>query len=132
MDIVNLIITLGHGVDDTTVLLSLVVFDTVLAISWRTVKHKQLISSTSINGLLRNVTVSLIPSVIDLISGGFNHNFFIYKIINTFLTVVISLTIIQSIIANLKLNGFKIPKFFKYIYDDKIINEEIENKEEKH
>lgn len=122
---------LGHGIDETTILLTLVLFDTILAISWRTVKNKRLISSTAINGLLRNIAVSMIPVLLDGLRSAFNHNVLIYQIINGFFTIIIALTVLQSIIANLKLNGFKIPKFLKLLYDETIINEEIENKEEK-
>lgn len=121
----------GHGIDETTILLSMVLFDSILALTWRIVKKHHMISSTAISGILRNILVSCLPAMLETLETFYHHNFYIYKFMNFVFTLTIAFGILQSIIANLELNGINPPKFLIKFYGEQTIQLEKEHKERK-
>lgn len=131
-DIQAIIGNLGTGIDETTILLFMVLFDSILAISWRLIKRNHhMISNTALQGILRNVLVSCIPVLLDNVKNLYKHNFYIYNFMNAIFTIIIAFGILQSIIANLELNGICPPKFLIKFYGEKTIKNEKESKERK-
>lgn len=120
----------GTGIDETSILLILIVFDSILGTTWRFRKKKQLISQTALSGLMRNVSSALLPSLLELIKTYLHHNFLIFSIVNAFITFLIGVSLFQSILANAKLNGINLPNFIEKIFGDAIVIE-IRSKEKR-
>lgn len=121
---------LGTGIDETSILLILIVFDSILGTTWRFRKKKQLISQTALSGLLRNVSSALLPTLLELIKTFLHHNFLIFTIVNAFITIIIGISLLQSILANTKLNGINLPSFIEKLFGEAIVIE-IKSKEKR-
>lgn len=131
-DIQTVLNDLGNGLDETTVLLVMVLFDTILAVSWRLIRRREnIVSSKAIHGIIRNVLVSLIPLIIQRLTELNHHHIIIYQLISAVFTLVIGFAILQSIIANLELNGINPPKFLIKFYGNQTIDNEKNSKERK-
>lgn len=130
-DITKFIGQFGNGIDETTILMVMVLFDSILALSWRITKRHHMVSSTALSGILRNILVSCLPVLLDSIRHIYHHTFYIYRFMNFIFTVIIGFGILQSIIANLELNGIRPPKFLVNFYGEQTIELEKEHKERK-
>lgn len=118
---------LTDGPTDTLFLLTLVFIDTVLGTSQAIKNGKNVISRTLITGVLTNVLLTLVPSIIYAIR--------LYRpstdpafvnILSSAYTLILGYAIIQSILANASLVGIKLP--------DKLLSwlaNEIKDKEDK-
>lgn len=130
-DVAKFIGQFGNGIDETTILMFMVLFDSILALSWRIIKKHHMISSTALSGILRNILVSCLPVVLDTVRQEYHHTFYIYRFMNFVFTIIIGFGILQSIIANLELNGIRPPKFLVKFYGEQTIELEKEHKEGK-
>lgn len=113
----------GNALNDTSVLITLTVLDTILGVSWRIKKRRPIISNVFLSGLIRNLGCSLLPAFLHLISVFSNDN----TLLNLSIPVIgfgIFVGILQSIVANAVLCGVKIPKSFQKYYDRLFLDEQ--------
>lgn len=120
----------GTGLDETAVLLVLMIFDSILGISWRFRRKRFMISSTAVNGIVRNTITCLLPSLLELIRLALHHHFLIFRIISLLISVIIGFTLLQSIFANLKMNGVDLPQIIENIFGE-AIQAELDDKEKR-
>lgn len=120
----------GTGLDETAVLLVLMIFDSILGISWRFRRKRFMISSTAVNGIVRNTLTCLLPSLLELIRMSLHHNFLIFRIISLLISIIIGFTLLQSIFANLKMNGVDLPQIIENIFGE-AIQAELDDKEKR-
>lgn len=106
----------GNALNDTSVLITMTILDTILGISWRVKKRRPIISNVFLSGLIKNLGCSLLPAFLHVIS--------IFSNDNTLLNITIPIigfgifaAILQSIVANAVLCGVKIPESLKKWYD---------------
>lgn len=113
----------GNALNDTSVLITLTVLDTILGVSWRIKKRRPIISNVFLSGLIRNLGCSLLPAFLHLISVFSNDN----TLLNLSIPVIgfgIFVGILQSIVTNAVLCGVKIPKSFQKYYDRLFLDEQ--------
>lgn len=117
----------GNALNDTSVLITMSILDTILGISWRVKKRRPIISNIFLSGLIKNLGCSLLPAFLNVIS--------IFSDDNTLLNIAIPIIgigifagILQSIVANAVLCGVKIPESFQKWYDRLFLAEQ-EHKE---
>lgn len=113
----------GNALNDTSVLITLTILDTILGVSWRIKKRRPIISNVFLSGLIRNLGCSLLPAFLHLISVFSNDN----TLLNLSIPVIgfgIFVAILQSIVTNAVLCGVKIPKSFQKYYDRLFLDEQ--------
>ena len=120
----------GTGFDETAVLLVLMIFDSVLGVSWRFRRKRFMISSTAVNGIIRNSLTCLLPSLLELIRIELDHHSLIFRIISLLISIIIGFTLLQSICANLKMNGVDLPQIIENIFGE-AIQAELNDKEKR-
>lgn len=113
----------SDGVTDTSVLLVLVVIDTTLAVSYWFKNGRRILSNTLLSGLLRNVILAQVPSLMQLLSSFHPSSSIIYPLVTSIITVYIGFAIVQSIMAYTAMWGIKFPSWL-----DAIIKQEIQSK----
>lgn len=119
----------GDGYNQTILLLCLIVVDTYLGLSWRIKRKKPLTSSRFIEGNVLNISVSLIPSILEILQH-FRGRTPILTFLEFIMTVTTIVFFMQSIISNWVLTGYKIPKFI-LDFAKKHFIDEINNKTNK-
>lgn len=120
----------GTGFDETAGLLVLMIFDSILGVSWRFRRKRFMISSTAVNGIIRNTLTCLLPSLLELIRIELDHRSLIFRIISLLISIIIGFTLLQSICANLKMNGVDLPQIIENIFGE-AIQAELDDKEKR-
>ena len=120
----------GTGFDETAVLLVLMIFDSILGVSWRFRRKRFMISSTAVNGIIRNTLTCLLPSLLELIPIELDHHSLVFRIISLLISIIIGFTLLQSICANLKMNGVDLPQIIGNIFGE-AIQAELDDKEKR-
>ena len=120
----------GTGFDETAVLLVLMIFDSILGVSWRFRRKRFMISSTAVNGIIRNTLTCLLPSLFELIRIELDHQSMIFRIISLLISIIIGFTLLQSICANLKMNNVDLPQIIENIFGE-AIQAELDDKEKR-
>lgn len=120
----------GTGYDETAVLFVLMIFDSILGVSWRFRRKRFMISSTAVNGIIRNTLTCLLPSLLELIRMELDHHSLIFRIISLLISIIIGFTLLQSICANLKMNGVDLPQIIENIFGE-AIQAELDDKEKR-
>lgn len=121
----DFLIFFADGVTDSSVLSVLVLIDTTLAVSYWFKNGRRILSNTLLSGLLRNVVLALMPSLMQLLSAWHptNTSSIIYPLVTSIITIYIGFAIVQSIMAYTAMWGIKFPGWL-----DAIIKQEIQSK----
>lgn len=100
----------GDGIDETIILIWLVMIDSIVGTSWRLLKKRQdLISQRYISSTLRNTIVAFIPMLIETLDHFLSRPVPVYHILTNFIFILFSYFYVQSICANLYMCGLKLP-----------------------
>lgn len=115
----------ADGVTDSSVLSVLVLIDTTLAVSYWFKNGRRILSNTLLSGLLRNVVLALMPSLMQLLSSWHptSTSSIIYPLVTSIITIYIGFAIVQSIMAYTAMWGIKFPNWL-----DAIIKQEVQSK----
>lgn len=115
----------ADGVTDSSVLSVLVLIDTTLAVSYWFKNGRRILSNTLLSGLLRNVVLALMPSLMQLLSTWHptKTSSIIYPLVTSIITIYIGFAIVQSIVAYTAMWGIKFPNWL-----DSIIKQEVQSK----
>lgn len=108
---INLIEYFNDGVSDTGILIIFVIVDTVLALSYQLKEKQSIVSSTLLSGLLRNLFLAIVPSLISGLAYLRPRTDDVYQILAAILTVFVGYGILQSILSYINLWGVKYPKW---------------------
>lgn len=113
------------GVTDSSVLSVLALIDTTLAFSYWFKNGRRILSNTLLSGLLRNVVLALMPSLMQLLSTWHPNSTssIIYPLVTSIITIYIGFAIIQSILSYTAMWGIKFPNWL-----EEIIKQEIKSK----
>lgn len=113
------------GVADSSVLSVLVLIDTTLAVSYWFKNGRRILSNTLLSGLLRNVVLALMPSLMQLLSTWHPNSTssIIYPLVTSIITIHIGFAIVQSIMAYTAMWGINFPSWL-----EAIIKQEIRSK----
>lgn len=103
----------NDGVSDSAILFILVLIDTTLAVSYQIKQRQHLLSSTLLAGLLRNVVLCFMPSLVAGVSNYHPRSDALYQFVAAVLSIYIGYAIIQSILAYTNLWGVKYPDWLK-------------------
>lgn len=118
---------LGTGIDETIILIWLLLLDSILGFSWRLIKKRQdLISQKFMSSTLRNIIIALLPMLIETLDHVLHRPVPVYHLLTNFVFIIFAYFYAQSIIANLYMCGLKLPKFVQ-----KWLKYEIMHKENK-
>lgn len=121
---------LGSGMDMSSVLLVMVIFDTATGVAWRVKAGRSIISHSFNIGIIVNIVTALLPLILNRL-GNFNHSSApLYGLAEVIISIFIAISIGQSIIANLKLYGVNFPHWADVLIK-KWIGEEIRDKKER-
>ena len=107
----NFITYFNDGITDTGILIIFVIIDTVLALSYQLKEKQSIVSSTLLSGLLRNLFLAIVPSLISGLAFLRPRTDDIYQILAAVLSIFIGYGIMQSILSYINLWGVKYPKW---------------------
>lgn len=116
----------NDGVTDSGILMILVLIDTAVAVSYHYSKGSGFVSNRLLSGLIRNLVLSFMPSLITGISTLRPRTDTLYQYLAMILTAYIGYAIIQSILAYTSLWGVKLPDWL-----NNMLSQEIKDKESK-
>ena len=116
----------NDGVTDSGILMILVLIDTAVAVSYHYAKGSGFVSNRLLSGLIRNLVLSFMPSLITGISALRPRTDTLYQYLAMILTIYIGYAIIQSILAYMNLWGVKLPTWL-----NDLLSQEIKDKENK-
>lgn len=116
----------NDGVTDSGILMILVLIDTAVAVSYHYAKGNGFVSNRLLSGLIRNLILSFMPSLITGISALRPRTDTLYQYLAMILTIYIGYAIIQSILAYTSLWGVKLPSWL-----NDLLSQEIKDKENK-
>lgn len=106
---IRMISYFNNFVSDTGILFILVIIDTVLAISAKIANNEAIVSNKLLSGLLRNITLSFVPMLLDVVNYLAPRNDMIYSIIAMVVTILLGYGMIISILTNINILGIKYP-----------------------
>lgn len=113
-DVIGISHFFGNGIDQTTMLTWLALLDTIFGISHRIKDNIPLLSHNFFSGVIRNFTPTIFPALITMvIEPKFNRPEEGYTFVSTILFILIGYFLLQSIVANMILCGFILPKKLK-------------------
>lgn len=107
----NFVQYFNDGITDTGILIIFVIIDTVLALSYQLKEKQSIVSSTLLSGLLRNLFLAIVPSLISGLAFLRPRTDDIYQILAAVLSIFIGYGIMQSILSYINLWGVKYPKW---------------------
>lgn len=116
----------NDGVTDSGILMILVLIDTATAVSYHYAKGNGFVSNRLLSGLIRNLILSFMPSLITAISAFRPRTDTLYQYLAMILTIYIGYAIIQSILAYMNLWGIKLPTWL-----NDLLSQEIKDKQNK-
>lgn len=126
MTLTNFVNYFNDGVTDSGILMILVLIDTSVAVSYHYAKGSGFVSNRLLSGLIRNLVLSFMPSLITGISTLRPRTDTLYQYLAMILTIYIGYAIIQSILAYMNLWGVKLPTWL-----NDMLSQEIKDKENK-
>lgn len=126
MNITDFVNYFNDGVADTGILMILVLIDTAVAVSYHYAKGNGFVSNRLLSGLIRNLILSFMPSLITGISALRPRSDTLYQYLAMILTIYIGYAIIQSILAYMNLWGVKLPTWL-----NDLLSQEIKDKQNK-
>lgn len=107
----NLVQYFNDGISDSGILLILVIVDTVLALSYQIKISKPIVSGQLLSGLLRNVVLAVIPSLVSALAIYRPRTDDVYQFLAAIMSIFIGYAIVQSILSYVTLWGVKYPKW---------------------
>ena len=99
----------GHGVDQTNVLITFALLDTVWGISLRLLNKKPLISNKFMSGITRNFVPALLPALLQFLEKWNHAAITSYSYAEFFIFICEGYFLIQSILCNLNGLGTPLP-----------------------
>lgn len=126
MNLTDFVNYFNDGVTDSGILMILVLIDTAVAVSYHYSKGSGFVSNRLLSGLIRNLVLSFMPSLITGISTLRPRTDTLYQYLAMILTIYIGYAIIQSILAYMNLWGVKLP-----VWLNELLSQEIKDKENK-
>ena len=126
MNLTDFVSYFNDGVADTGILMILVLIDTAVAVSYHYSKGNGFVSNRLLSGLIRNLILSFMPSLVAGISAFRPRADTLYQYLAMILTIYIGYAIIQSILAYTSLWGVKLPSWL-----NDLLSQEIKDKENK-
>lgn len=126
MNLTDFVNYFNDGVADTGILMILVLIDTAVAVSYHYSKGNGFVSNRLLSGLIRNLILSFMPSLVTGISSLRPRTDTLYQYLAMILTIYIGYAIIQSILAYTALWGVKLPSWL-----NDLLSQEIKDKENK-
>ena len=126
MNLTDFVNYFNDGVTDSGILMILVLIDTAVAVSYHYAKGNGFVSNRLLSGLIRNLILSFMPSLVTGISAFRPRADTLYQYLAMILTIYIGYAIIQSILAYTALWGVKLPSWL-----NDMLSQEIKDKENK-
>lgn len=126
MNLTDFVNYFNDGVTDSGILMILVLIDTAVAVSYHYAKGNGFVSNRLLSGLIRNLVLSFMPSLVTGISAFRPRTDTLYQYLAMILTIYIGYAIIQSILAYMNLWGVKLPSWL-----NDLLSQEIKDKENK-
>ena len=99
----------GNGIDQTNVLITFALLDTVLGISLRLLKKQPLISNKFMSGITRNFMPALLPALLQFFEQMHHSTIPCYSYAEFFIFICAGYFLIQSILCNLNGLGTPLP-----------------------
>lgn len=99
----------GNGIDQTNILITFALLDTVLGISLRLLNKQPLISNKFMSGITRNFMPALLPALLQFLEKCNHAAFPSYSYAEFFIFICAGYFLLQSIICNLNGLGTPLP-----------------------
>ena len=109
MSIDQLIEFTGNGIDQTNILITFALLDTILGISLHLLNKQPLISNKFLSGITRNFIPAFLPAVLQFLENCQPGTPLCYKYSEFFLFICAGYFLIQSILCNLNGLGTPLP-----------------------
>lgn len=99
----------GNGIDQTNILITFALLDTILGISLRLLNKQPLISNKFMSGITRNFMPALLPTLLQILEKCNHSAFPSYSYAEFFIFICAAYFLIQSILCNLNGLGTPLP-----------------------
>lgn len=99
----------GNGLDQTNVLITFALLDTVLGISLHLLNKQPLISNKFLSGITRNFLPALLPALLQFLENSQTGTPLCYEYAEFFIFVCAGYFLVQSILCNLNGLGTPLP-----------------------
>lgn len=120
MNIEHLISWVGNGIDQTNILITFALLDTVLGIAVRLQAKKPLISNKFMAGLTRNFIPALLPALLQFMQTEIKSASLAYQYAEFFIFLCTVYFLLQSILSNLNGLGTPLPDFILKMIDNEL------------
>lgn len=120
MKIEHLISFIGNGIDQTNILITFALLDTVLGIAVRLQTKKPLISNKFMAGLTRNFIPALLPALLHFMQTEIRSASLSYQYAEFFIFLCTVYFLLQSILSNLNGLGTPLPDFILKMIDNEL------------
>lgn len=120
MNIEHLISFVGNGIDQTNILITFALLDTVLGIAVRLQTKKPLISNKFMAGLTRNFIPALLPALLQFMQTEIKSASLSYQYAEFFIFLCTAYFLLQSILSNLNGLGTPLPDFILKMIDNEL------------
>lgn len=120
MNIEHLISFVGNGIDQTNILITFALLDTVLGIAVRLQTKKPLISNKFMAGLTRNFIPALLPALLHFMQTEIKSASLVYQYAEVFIFLCTVYFLLQSILSNLNGLGTPLPDFILKMIDNEL------------
>lgn len=120
MNIEHLISWVGNGIDQTNILITFALLDTVLGIAVRLQAKKPLISNKFMAGLTRNFIPALLPALLQFMQTEIKSTSLAYQYAEFFIFLCTVYFLLQSILSNLNGLGTPLPDFILKMIDNEL------------
>lgn len=124
---IDLVKYFNDGLSDSGILVILVLVDTVLALSYQLKVSRPIISSRLLSGLLRNIILAVMPSLVTALSLWRPRSDDVYQVLAAILSIFIGYAIIQSILSYINLWGVQYPTWLTNWLSGEIKNKVDQN-----
>lgn len=109
----------GNGLDQTNILITFAILDTVLGFSLHLRNRQPLISNTFLSGVTRNFVPAFLPALLQLLHDQIKSTTPSYQYAEFFIFICAGYFLLQSIMANLNGLGTPLPKWLtKWLTDE--------------
>lgn len=113
----------GNGLDQTNILITFALLDTVLGISLHLSNRKPLISNKFLSGLTRNFVPAFLPALLQVLQTQLQSTTLSYQYAEFFIFVCAGYFLLQSILCNLNGLGTPLPAWLL-----KLLTNELQEK----
>lgn len=120
MNIEHLISFVGNGIDQTNILITFALLDTVLGIAVHLQTKKPLISNKFMAGLTRNFIPALLPALLQFMQTEIKSASLSYQYAEFFIFLCAVYFLLQSILSNLNGLGTPLPDFILKMIDNEL------------